>query len=236
MHSSEQIRDQCVIPIEDIRTTIHSREFQVENSSNSSSSHSETPVCSELDLGNWIGKSSIMSRDQKLDILKRCWVPPQTYDFMKDSAGSSRSFIHKYLDTYAPWLKYTKKLKGALCLYCVLFPPVKVSGITGALMVKPFTRYSDMHDACRNHASNKVHQASTKAAKAFVDDVPVDVQMESGYQKLIEENRKILSSIISIIIFCGTHDLPLRGKHQHSGKFLMNFILGLFQSYLINFS
>lgn len=56
MHSSEQSRDQCVIPVEDITTTIHSRDFSVENPSNSSSSHSETPVCSELDLGNWIGK------------------------------------------------------------------------------------------------------------------------------------------------------------------------------------
>lgn len=102
MNSSGQSQNECAIPVEDVTTTIRSSDFQVENPSSSSSNHSETIVCSELDLGNWIGKSSIMSRDQKLDILKRCWVPPQTYDFKKECAGSSRSFIHKYLDTYAP--------------------------------------------------------------------------------------------------------------------------------------
>lgn len=50
-----------------------------------------------------------------------------------------------------------------------------------------------------------------------MDEVPVDVQLVSAHQKVIAENRKIMASIISTIIFCGVHDLPLRGKEQHEG-------------------
>lgn len=216
MHSNEQ----CEAQSSEFNVSDSIDDCETENSS-TSNRQSELAECSELDLGFWIGKSSSMSRDQKLNLLKRCWMPPQNYDFKKDSIGSSRGFIHKYLDTYKPWLMYTKEIKGALCLYCVLFPPVTVQGILGAFVVRPFTSYNHMHDACNNHAASKVHRISTEAAKNFIEAVPVDIQMVSGYQKLIEDNRRIISSIISIVIFCGTHDLPLRGKQLKSGKFFI---------------
>lgn len=216
MHSDEQCEEQSTLKLSELNVIDSSDDFETENPT-TSTSQSELAVCSEFDLSNWIRKSST---DQKLDILKRCWIPSQNYDFKKVCIGSSRRFIHKYLDTYKPWLMYTQKLKGALCLYCVLFPLVTVQGILGAFIVRPFTRYHDMHDACKNHASSKVNQISTKIVKNFMEAVPVDVQMVSGYRKLIEENQKIISSTISIIIFCGTHDLPLRAKHLNSGIFL----------------
>nr|XP_034992903.1 52 kDa repressor of the inhibitor of the protein kinase-like [Zootoca vivipara] len=48
--------------------------------------------------------------------------------------------------------------------------------------------------------------------------VHVDVQLQSGHQRMIEE-KQILLSIISCIIFRGTHDLPLRGKEGDEGVF-----------------
>ncbi|XP_075167429.1 zinc finger MYM-type protein 1-like [Haematobia irritans] len=36
----------------------------------------------------------------------------------------------------------------------------------------------------------------------------------SAHKKLIEGNRKIISSLLTAIIFCGSHDLPLRGKND----------------------
>ena len=74
-----------------------------------------------------------------------------------------------------------------------------------------------MHEYCKNHVESRWHLAATKAAKSFMDEVPVDVQLVSAHQKLIAENRKMMASIISTIIFCGVHDLPLRGKEQHEG-------------------
>ncbi|XP_031637258.1 zinc finger MYM-type protein 1-like, partial [Contarinia nasturtii] len=177
----------------------------------------------EFDIGKYLGKSTSMTRPQKLDILKKCWSPPKSYDFSKDVAErriySQRKFIHDWLTTYAPWLTYSKKLKGALCLYCVLFPPTVVQGVLRSFIVTPFTRYKNMHEECKNHAQSKWHKQATTSANSFLNVLPVNVVAISGHQSLIENNRKILSSIISTIIFCGTHDLPLRGKESQTGVF-----------------
>nr|CAI5857316.1 unnamed protein product [Callosobruchus analis] len=77
-----------------------------------------------------------------------------------------------------------------------------------------------MHEDCRKHATTNLHQTATNAAKNFLENVPVDIQLQSGHQKAIDENRQILSSIISCIVFCGTHDMPLRGKQADEGVLL----------------
>lgn len=178
-----------------------------------------------FDIGEYIGKT--LTSTQKSEVLKRCWMPSKTYNFKSDTLDPKRCFIYSWLNSYEPWLCYSKKLKGALCLYCVLFPPAQssVQGFLGAFIIKPFTRYKHMHEACRQHMKSNWHQTSLKSAKSFVENVPVTVQMISGHQNLINENRKILESIISTIIFCGTHDMPLRGKESQTGKCLFEFLL-----------
>ncbi|XP_060855554.1 zinc finger MYM-type protein 1-like [Metopolophium dirhodum] len=143
----------------------------------------------ENDIGQWVGRSNHLTTSQKMDILKRCWTPPENYNFSED----------------------------AICLYCVLFPPKKVQGVLG--FIKPFTRYKDIHEGCRNHISNNWHQGATEAAKSFMEEVPINIMMVSGHQKVLEQNRKIISSIISNVLFCGTHDLPFRGKGQNEVVF-----------------
>lgn len=184
----------------------------------SSQKNSENVDCHDFDLGNWIGKSAIISSAQKREILRCCWKPPENYNFRQDAIDPGRPFIHNWLQIYENWLAYSKKLKGALCLFCMLFPPTTVKGILGAFIAAPFTRYQKMHESCRNHVSSQCHKNSTKAAKNFTENTPVDVMMVSGHQDLIAQNRKIISSIISTIIFCGTQDLPLRGKESRTGK------------------
>lgn len=175
----------------------------------------------ENDLGRWIGRTSQMTAPKKKELLTNCWVPPTTYDFAKDVGLSSRKFNHGWLQTYSPWLAYSKGSKGALCKFCVLFPPLPgtVKGVLGSFIVTPFIRYKHLHENCKSHASTHWHKAAVSAAKTFMDEIPVDVQVISGHKILIEENKKILASIISTIIFCGTHDLPLRGNEQHEGVF-----------------
>ncbi|EFA13159.1 52 kDa repressor of the inhibitor of the protein kinase-like Protein [Tribolium castaneum] len=92
-------------------------------------------------------------------------------------------------------------------------------GILGSLIVRPFLKYKNMHNQCKSHADSQWHKEATTAARAFIKDIPVIEQLNSAYQKTIEENRKVLSSIISTIIFYGTHDLPLRGKSLTDGVF-----------------
>lgn len=186
--------------------------------STSSQSHSENVDCHEFDIGNWMGKSALMTSTQKREMLTHCWKPPESYNFREEAKDAARPFILKWLQLYSPWLAYTRKGKGALCLYCVLFPPTTVRGILGAFIAAPFNKYKNIHESAKNHSSSQWHKNSITAAKSFMDSLPVDVQMVSGCEKQIEQNRKILSSIISTIMFCGTHDIALRGKNANSGK------------------
>nr|CAI5869342.1 unnamed protein product [Callosobruchus analis] len=178
--------------------------------------------CHENDLGRYVGLATQLSTEKKRELLQNPWIPPRNYDFESDASHLKRKFNHAWLDQYSPWLVYSKRLKGALCKYCVLFPPPisTVRGILGSFMVRPYLKFKNMHEDCRKHATTNLHQTATNAAKNFLENVPVDIQLQSGHQKAIDENRQILSSIISCIVFCGTHDMPLRGKQADEGVLL----------------
>ncbi|XP_030762677.1 zinc finger MYM-type protein 1-like [Sitophilus oryzae] len=160
-----------------------------------------------------------MTSVQRREVLKNCWSPPACDDFAKDAVQLKRKFKFSWLSEYAPWLAYSKKLKGALCIYCVLFPPTNVQGVLGSFIVRPFTRYKDMHEFAESHTSSQWHKSAATAAKPFDENLPVDVQLISAHKSVIEANKKILASIVSTVIFCGTHDLTLRGKELHEGVF-----------------
>ena len=44
-------------------------------------------------------------------------------------------------------------------------------------------------------------------------------QLDSAISDLIQINRSKLTSILKAIIFCGTHDIALRGNHSNGGNF-----------------
>jgi len=53
-------------------------------------------------------------------------------------------------------------------------------------------------------------------------NTPVDVQTvrpPTAHKQAIQDNREIISKIIFTVAFCGTHDLPLRGKEASGGVF-----------------
>ncbi|KAG5861160.1 hypothetical protein JTB14_036501 [Gonioctena quinquepunctata] len=179
----------------------------------------------ENDIGCYIGLASQLTVEKKKELLQNSWVPPRNYDFETDARHLRRKFNHAWLDRYAPWLVYSKRLKGALCKHCVLFPPITVRGVLGSFMIRPFTKFKNVHEDCQKHVTTNVHLNAIAAAKAFLENIPVDVQLQSNHQKEIEENRQILSSIIYCIVFCGTHDMPLRGKEADEGVLLdlLNF-------------
>lgn len=154
----------------------------------------------ENDVGHFLGRSFSMSSAQKLEILKNCWVPPPSYDFGKDAVLRKRKFKHTWLAEYAPWLAYSAKLKGALCVYCVLFPPA-TSNTMGSFTLRPFVRYKDMHEFAKIHAASQCHKTSKTSAKNFIQNMPVDVQLVSAHVKIIQDNKKIVASVIDTVFF-----------------------------------
>lgn len=55
--------------------------------------------------------------------------------------------------------------------------------------------------------------------------VPLNQQTNKSLQKVIDDNRKVLHSIVLCIVHCGTHDIALRGKTHETGNMhdLMDF-------------
>lgn len=138
---------------------------------------------------------------------------------MKDAAHLKRKFNPSWLETYSPWLAYSERLKGPLCKFCVMFPPnaKTVKGVIGSFMVRPFQRYHVIHEQCKKHVETHYHKDALESARIFLENLPVDVQINKYNDKVIEENKKFLKSLVSCISFCGSYDLPLRGKTSVDG-------------------
>ncbi|KAI5743030.1 hypothetical protein M8J77_013787 [Diaphorina citri] len=77
-----------------------------------------------------------------------------------------------------------------------------------------------IHNMCKHHAESIVDKTATTKAKDFNESVPVDVQLQTAHNGTLDHNKQIVSSIIKSIIFCGTHDMSLRGKHNDEGILL----------------
>lgn len=125
---------------------------------------------------------------------------------------------------YSPGLAYSEMLDGPLCRYCVLFPQVVKRGKQGAFILYPSKKYSRFTCEADDHVRNVWHKGSFEDATNFValrnrKALPIDEHLNTSYRNQIEENRRKMYPIISSIIFCGMHDLALRGKTADSGNF-----------------
>lgn len=107
------------------------------------SSKKATNLSQEHDLGDFLGKGKHtgISDCLKLRLLTNPWSPNVTYDFKKDVTSDKRTFRYQWLADYAPWLAYSATLKGALCRFCVIFPPNVHRGTQGSFIVRAFTNY-----------------------------------------------------------------------------------------------
>lgn len=201
------------------------------------SGHKDTPSCEGspvcYDLGAYLANSfSHISDDVKYQLLTNPDVKFYSHDFKKDLGSfgkNKRTFQRSWLETY-PWLIYSPSLKGGLCMYCVLFKPTLRRGVFGAFIVKAQKDFKHFHEDAREHAKSYWHQESITNAKNFTDSIEMKKKniiehLDAARAEIIQINRTELGSILKTIIYCGTHDLSLRGKLSESGNFedLLNF-------------
>lgn len=71
-------------------------------------------------------------------------------------------------------------------------------------------------DYCRtkNHSQMQCHKESTTSAKMFEDTLTLKKknvleQIDTAYNRVIENNRKKIIPIIKTLIYCGTHDIAI---------------------------
>lgn len=120
---------------------------------------------------------------------------------------------------------YSPTCKGVLCKFCVLFKPTLKRGLYGAFIIKPFVKFYKTHEEAKKHSQLQCHKDSTASAKMFEDTLTfkkktVLEQIDTGYNRVIENNRKKIIPIIKTLIYCGTHDIAIRGKCSDEGNFI----------------
>jgi hypothetical protein len=176
--------------------------------------HEDDSEIAKNDIGRYLNRCETVSNDLKRELLQHVYVPEDEYDFKRDATNKARPFKKSWISQYAPWLAYSALLKGALCIFCVLFPQPIRRGFQGAFIASALTKFKDFHEDAKIHARSEWHRGSTQAASVFLavsKDPTKDIVsiMDSSIRKSIEEIRKKLKSILSSIIYCSTHDLAL---------------------------
>ena len=181
-------------------------------------------VTNEFDIGNFVEEITIAD-EVKVKLLNSAWEPPITYKFKADVADGKRSFVFGWLTTYKSWLSYSSLKKGAFCRHCVVWKPKVKRGLQGAFILNPFIRYKHFTEQYKIHLASEWHAESLEKTTLFLNvinnkSVSVINQLNEKRQMEIDSNRNILKSIISTIVFCGTHDMPLRGRLNDEGNFI----------------
>ena len=194
-----------------------------------------------FNIGNHLKNVNQLSDEMKYKLLQSPYIPPANFKFPTSKEnGRNRSFNRQWLDQY-DGLVYSKHLGGAFCKYCVLFG--KSTG--GALISKPFnhplrkaTEIFNAHFCYKGPCAKEFHVSAKVAAMEFFkvmdgNQPAVDVQINHALQERIAKNRRILSSIVKTVIFCGKQNLSLRG-HRDDSRYLpdASFNTGNFQNLL----
>ena len=93
-----------------------------------------------------------------------------------------------------------------------------------AFITSALTRYNDFPQGVRDHLGSMWHRDAQQEAMSFLTvmrnpERHILSQIDKSVHNKIVENRKKLLPILSTRIFCGTHDIALRGKHSDNGNF-----------------
>ncbi|XP_049782496.1 zinc finger MYM-type protein 1-like [Schistocerca cancellata] len=175
------------------------------------------------DVGNYIEKKDI-DNCLKYKILLNPWQPEKSYNFKNDINSTKRTFRPDWLSLY-PWLVYSKAVKCALCKFCVLFRPRITHGSHhGAFISRPFTNFKKFHECVKMHMNSEWHKDAIEKSNNFISVVTNKTKSveELAYEnlaKLGQTNRVKLKSVVSCVLFCALHDLPLRGKTNSNAVF-----------------
>lgn len=180
---------------------------------------------SDSDIGYYADPKNVSSLNdrQKYLLLQNPWKPDKNYNFKLDAPSGKRPFIYDWFDLYE-WIAYSKDQKGVFCKTCVLFRPHVSRGLQGRFISRPFTNFKKFHEDAKNHMKSDWHKDSSEKSGNFLlimknEREDIESQINNQVKTVVEKNRTMLKSIVSTVVFCATHDLPLRGKKDESAVF-----------------
>ncbi|KAK9710818.1 hypothetical protein QE152_g25803 [Popillia japonica] len=185
-------------------------------------------LATKYDIGLYIKHSHITHTDLELyDIFKNIWTPSSSHNFEPQIIGNKkRTFQISWLQRFN-WLAYSEVCKGSLCKVCILF--LCKSGVGKGSHEQPktlvsvtFKNWKSALECFEKHSKKIYHKEACIIAENFMrvtegqqKDVHLLLQKRSNEE--VQRNRKVLTTIIETIVFCGRQELALRG-HRDSGK------------------
>ena len=178
----------------------------------------------ERDIGHFVNCPEKLNSTIRSNLISDPFVPGEDYNFKSDVKEGKRSFTRDWLFRKSfPWLVYSALMKGAFCLWCVIFPQPVTRGFQGSFIVKPFIDHKHFLECAENHVKSDWHVGAKTQFEHFVQntrDVTKDIvcAMNDKIRQTVTENRSKLTSILSSIIYCATHDIALRGKTSQTGN------------------
>ena len=135
-----------------------------------------------------------------------------------------RQFQPAWFKQY-PCLSYSSHVDGAFCKSCAIFAPEKVGGTTpGQFVSRPFNSWVKMSERSKFHMQLDYHQLSLVRMREFLSRyehpaTAVNVVMDTAAKQLMENNQKVIESLLKIVMLCGKQGLPLRGHHDDGVDF-----------------
>ena len=134
-------------------------------------------------------------------------------------SGSLRQFQPSWIKKY-PWLHYSRHVDGVFCLACVFFAPDKASGqILGQFVTTPFKSCIKMSEKATTHAKKDYHLFAMTKMNEYLSryenpSQTVNTLLDNESRRIVENNRKVVESLLKIVLLCGKQGLALRGHRD----------------------
>ena len=166
-------------------------------------------------------KIAHMEDSKKLNLLKFKWKPEENFKF---PSRNSRRYNPRWECDF-PWLRYSKSEDSVYCGYCLVFAKSGCFSTSGYIDWK--NAVGDKRGNFKKHEQCKQHQDAQQQATEFLrvcdSKERKDVYSFLSTEK-IERNRKILLSIVDVIVTLGKRNIGLRGswdkvKKKDDGNF-----------------
>ena len=133
-------------------------------------------------------------------------------------SSAFRQFQPSWLKQYT-WLHYSCRVDGAYCRTCVLFAPDQAGGQDiGQFVTKPYTAWIKMSQKAATHAKD-YHLISMTKMGEFIAQyenpaLAISTIVNSSTQQFMENNQKVVESLLKIVLLCGKQGLALRGHRD----------------------
>ena len=130
--------------------------------------------------------------------------------------GCNRSFRLIWLEQH-PWMVCSEAVDGIFCIFCALFSSLETP--RGSFVSQPFRLWNKKGEKAKQHEKCAYHQSAVDKATSFRHSIEnpestITAQVYSCKARNIRNNRAVLMSIASAILYCSRQCIALRGDAE----------------------